>query len=133
MGMVPESGFSKARKKGGFATNLCWSCRGQKRRKRKIVITGVPYGRTELSLRLSGSKFGALSHGHGPRVWFLQGKEKTVGLCNNLCWYCLGQKRRKRKIDITGVPFGRTELSLRLSGSKFGALSHGHGPRVWFF
>ena len=41
----------------------------------------------------------------------------------------LSPKRGRRKIDIAGVPFGRTELSLRQSSSKCGSLSHGHGPR----
>ena len=31
-------------------------------------------------------------------------------------------------MGITGVPFGRTELSLRLSWTEFGALGHREGP-----
>ena len=34
----------------------------------------------------------------------------------------------ERKSDITGVPFGRTELSLRLSCIEFRALFHRRGP-----
>ena len=34
----------------------------------------------------------------------------------------------ERKSGITGVPFGRTELSLRLSGTQFRALLHRRGP-----
>ena len=45
----------------------------------------------------------------------------------------LSPQRGRRKIDITWVQFGRTELSLRQSSSKCGSLSHGHGPRVDFF
>ena len=41
-------------------------------------------------------------------------------------------EKRKLEIGITGVPFGRTELSLRLSVSKFCTLSHEHGPKDWF-
>ena len=35
---------------------------------------------------------------------------------------------RKRKAGITGVPFGRTEVSIPLFCSLFRALSHRHGP-----
>ena len=35
---------------------------------------------------------------------------------------------QERKTGITGVPFGRTELSLRLSCIKFCALFHRRGP-----
>ena len=35
---------------------------------------------------------------------------------------------RERKMGITGVPFGRTELSLRLSWTEFGALASRGGP-----
>ena len=39
----------------------------------------------------------------------------------------------KRKTGITGVPFGRTELSLRLSWIEFGALAPRGGPEgPWF-
>ena len=41
--------------------------------------TMVGFGRTELSLRLWVSKFGALSHEHGPWGWFLQGKRNNYG------------------------------------------------------
>ena len=34
----------------------------------------------------------------------------------------------ERKMGITGVPFGRTELSLRLSWTEFGALASRGGP-----
>ena len=34
----------------------------------------------------------------------------------------------ERKIGMTGVPFGRTELSLRLSGIEFVALIPRGGP-----
>ena len=34
----------------------------------------------------------------------------------------------KCKSGLTGVPFGRTELSIRLWTSKSGALQFGHGP-----
>ena len=42
-------------------------------------MTGVPFGRTELSLRLWVSKFGALSHEHGAKGWLLQGKRNNYG------------------------------------------------------
>ena len=35
---------------------------------------------------------------------------------------------REHKTGITGVPFGRTELSLRLSRTEFGALASRGGP-----
>ena len=34
----------------------------------------------------------------------------------------------ERKNGITGVPFGRTELSIGASGRKFSALLHREGP-----
>ena len=37
----------------------------------------MPFGRTELSLRLWLSKFGALANEHGPWGWFLQGKSNN--------------------------------------------------------
>ena len=40
---------------------------------------------------------------------------------------------RERKTGITEVPFGRTELSLRLSWTEFGALASRGGPEgPWF-
>ena len=35
---------------------------------------------------------------------------------------------RERKTGITGVPFGRTKLSIRASGRKFSALESREGP-----
>ena len=34
----------------------------------------------------------------------------------------------ERKTGITGVPFGRTELSIRASGRTISALEHREGP-----
>ena len=34
----------------------------------------------------------------------------------------------ERKTGITGVPFGRTDLSIGGIGTTFQALSHRHGP-----
>ncbi len=44
---------------------------------RKMGITGVPFGRTELSLRLSVMELCALLHGQGYWGWFLQGIYQT--------------------------------------------------------
>ena len=41
----------------------------------------------------------------------------------------LGGRNWKRINEKTGVGFGRTEVSVRLDGIVFCALSFGHGPR----
>ena len=91
-----------------------------------FVTKSVRFGRTELSLRLSKCSWRDLAIEKGSRACFLKNKRKKYDFS-----YGLEVEQRKKHFFFTkSVRFGRTELSLRLSGCKFGSLLHGHGPRV---
>ena len=62
----------------------------------------MPFGRTELSLRLSVFKCGALSHGQGPRGWFLQGKRKSYGFRTNAVCLVLVKPLQTRSFTWAG-------------------------------
>ena len=79
MSIVPGAGFFKGSETPTVFEQLLLVSSWSKNEKVQIGISGVPFGRTELSLRLSVSKFGALSHGQGPRGWFPQGKRNNYG------------------------------------------------------
>ena len=87
----------------------------------------MPFGRTELSLRLFCIEFRALFHRRGSEGPGVQGMpEKSL-------FHVFSKKTNltvflERKSAITGVPFGRTELSICGIGTDCCALLHRHGP-----
>ena len=105
--------------------------------KRIFEKTRVGFGRTELSLMLSCTDFCALSSGHGPRGLGFQGGGEGVDFHVFRGGPTIREKNRfkllgknwDRIFEKTRVGFGRTELSLRATGTTFCALSSWHGPR----
>ena len=71
----------------------------------------MPFGRTELSLRLSVSKFGALSHGQGPRGWFPQGKRNNYGFRTIAVGLVLVKNQKLVKIRFPELSTGAKKSS----------------------
>ena len=91
---------------------------------RKTGTTGVAFGRTDLSIGGIGTAFHALSHRHGPVSPGFQGMPEKLDFHVFLFFDVF----LERKSCITGVPFGRTELSIGWIGTSFHALLQRHGP-----
>ena len=102
MSMVPGAGFFKGSETATVFEQLLLVLSWSKNQKLKICITGVPFGRTELSLRLSVSIFGALSRGHGPKACFLQGKRKSYGFRTNAVSLVLIKTLKTRSFTWAG-------------------------------
>ena len=86
----------------------------------KNGITGMPFGRTELSLRLWFSKSGALLFGHGPRGWLLRGKGKMYQCLHDLLGLFLVETTKKIKRLKNGPrPSQKMQLDRGTSGNGF--------------
>ena len=71
-------------------------------------ITGVPFGRTELSLRLSWTEFGALGHRGGSRgPSGLRDARKVRFLCFSKTYFFFKQKKSNEswKSNFSGIPW----------------------------
>ena len=85
----------------------------------------MPFGRTDLSIAGIGTTVQALSHSHGPvGPGFQEMPEKLFFMSSKMFFLWFSWKAS----GITGVPFGRTDLSIGGIGTTVHALLHRHGP-----
>ena len=86
----------------------------------------MPFGRKDLSIGGIGTTFQALLHRHGPVGPSFQGMPEQFD------FHEFFQNKNtdilECKTGITGVPFGRTDLSIGGIGTTFHGLLHRHGP-----